>query len=240
MKRILALWFALIACPLWGQSVKLPDEVKGDPGAWVVVVPTSKDGGDVKWKIGPGLTRVPIEQLFPGQKPAGVVVQARKAGTYEVWAWNAKGDVASDLAVCKVTIGDVPPDPGPGPGPGPDPGPTPGPAPIPVAGFRVLMLYEEEDKAKYPASQLSVLTGRAVRDYLESKCVVGPDSKTREYRIWDKDVDASPESKHWQDALKRPRTALPWVIISDGKTGFEGPLPQTIEETLTLLKKYGG
>lgn len=107
----------------WGQSVKLPAEVKGEVGAWIVVVPESKEGGDVKWRVGPGLTRVPIEQLFPGQKAAGVVVQATAKGRYEVLAWNAKGDVASDLAVCTVVIGGAPPVP-------PDPGPTP-PTPNP-------------------------------------------------------------------------------------------------------------
>lgn len=29
-------------------------------------------------------------------------------------------------------------------------------------------------------------------------------------------------------------------VISDGKTGYEGPLPANVEATLELLKKYGG
>jgi hypothetical protein len=111
---LLLLWPAA----LWGQSVKLPKEVKGQPGAWVVVVPEDKDGGEVKWHVGPGLTRVPIDKLFPDQKAAGVVVQG-PTGRHEVWAWVAKGDKASELAVCTVVIGDAPP-----PGPGPTP-PTP-------------------------------------------------------------------------------------------------------------------
>ncbi len=58
--------------------------------------------------------------------------------------------------------------------------------------------------------------------------------------MWDAGVDASQESQLWQDALKRKRGALPWLVISNGKSGFEGPLPATVDETLTLLKKYGG
>jgi hypothetical protein len=100
----------------------LPKEVRGQPGAWIVVVPEDKDGGDVKWHTSPGLVRVPIDKLFPDQKAAGVVVQGA-TGRHEVWAWCAKGDKASELAVCTVVIGDAPPVP-PGPGPGPTP-PTP-------------------------------------------------------------------------------------------------------------------
>jgi hypothetical protein len=113
---LLLLWPA--AC--WGQKVTLPKEVRGQPGAWIVVVPEDKDGGDVKWHTSPGLVRVPIDKLFPDQKAAGVVVQGA-TGRHEVWAWCAKGDKASELAVCTVVIGDAPPVP---PGPGPTP-PTP-------------------------------------------------------------------------------------------------------------------
>jgi hypothetical protein len=115
---LLLLWPAIA----FGQSVKLPKEVKGQPGAWIVVVPEDKDGGEVKWHTSPTLTRVPIDKLFPDQKAAGVVVQG-PTGRHEVWAWCAKGDKASELAVCTVVIGDAPPVP-PGPGPGPTP-PTP-------------------------------------------------------------------------------------------------------------------
>jgi hypothetical protein len=79
-----------------------------------------------------------------------------------------------------------------------------------------------------------------VRDYLRGKCVVGADGKTSEFRIWDKDVDAAADAKHWQDALKRPRASTPWLIVSDGKSGYEGPLPANVDETLALLKKFGG
>lgn len=93
--------FTTLATSARAQSVKLPGEVRGDPGAWIVVVPESKEGGKVKWHVSRGLTLVPIDKLFPGQEAAGVVVQG-STGTYEVWAWSAKGDVASDLAVCKI------------------------------------------------------------------------------------------------------------------------------------------
>lgn len=126
------------------------------------------------------------------------------------------------------------------PVPPPDP-PTPvDPAPISAPGFRVLMVCETSDGTKIPPAQLSILTSTEIRSYLNRKCVVGPDGTTTEYRIWDKDVDTVNESKIWQEAMKRPRKSIPWILISDGKKGFEGPLPATIKETLDLLKKYGG
>lgn len=235
MKRLSLsmLLMMVLSGPLWGQSVTLPKEVKGNPGAWVVVVPDAKDGGEIKWRVGKGLDLVPLDKLFPGQKSAGIVVTG-KTGVYEVWAWTAKGDVASELAVCKIVIGDAP-EPGPTPDPKP---PTPPDPPAPIEGKRCLIIYETSEASRMPEKQQQILYGRAVREYLDNKCVVEPDGKTRAWRIWDKDVDTTAESKTWQEAMKRPRTATPWLILSNGKTGYEGPLPATAEEFLTLARKY--
>lgn len=128
--------------------------------------------------------------------------------------------------------------PRPPPDPGPGPGPAPTPAPIPVDGFRCLVVYEAADLAKMKPAQHAIIYSRPFRDYLDTKCVVGPDGKTREWRFWDKDVDTTAEAKHWQDAMKRSRSSTPWVILSDGKTGYEGPLPANIEDMTALIKKY--
>lgn len=137
-----------------------------------------------------------------------------------------------------------PPPPDPPAPPTPVPPPTPptpvDPAPIPADGNRVLIVYETADLTNYPAAQTNVLYAKQVRDYLRSKCVVGPDGKTREWRIYDKDLDLSGESPLWRDAMKRDRKSLPWIVISTGKTGYEGPLPADVPSTLALLKKYFG
>lgn len=162
-------------------------------------------------------------------------------GAYTVSATAGRLDKDSNLiledAEFTVTIGDAPP-PVPPPGPPPPPTPLPEPAPIPVAGFRVLIVYETADLSRMPAAQSAIIYSKSVRDFLNAKCVVGPDSKTKEFRIYDKDVDASGESKIWQDAMKRPRTSVPWLIVSDGTQGYEGPLPADVDATLAILRKY--
>ena len=98
-----------------------------------------------------------------------------------------KGVQADDQIVTTLIQSNV------GPRPPPDPIDPP-PDPVPVStnpfgdlpGLRVLMVYESS--APLPLGQGPVLTGKAVRDYLETHCAVGADGKTREYRIWDKDV----------------------------------------------------
>lgn len=153
------------------------------------------------------------------------------------------GKTSVETARATVVIGEpvppgpVPPVPPVPPGPGPVP---PGPAPIPLEGLRVLVVYESAELPKLPPGQQAVLYARSIRDYLDRKCVVGADTRTREWRMWDRDSDASGEAKHWQDALKRDRKSVPWIVISTGRDGYEGPLPASVAETLALLKKYGG
>jgi len=131
--------------------------------------------------------------------------------------------------------------PTPTPGPGPTPGPTPNPdtpAPIPLAGLRVLIVYESRDATTLPAGQQGLLFGKAFRDLLNASCVTGSDGKTKEWRIWDKDVALDGAEAHWATAMKRTRTSVPWILISNGKTGYEGPLPASVDEATTLIKKY--
>jgi hypothetical protein len=121
------------------------------------------------------------------------------------------------------------------PGPKPDP---PSPAPIPAAGLRVLIVYETADATKMPVAQQSILYGKPFRDYLNAKCALGPDGKTREWRIWDQNVATSAESKTWQDAMARPRASVPWLVVSNGKAGWEGPLPANVDAAMAIIKKF--
>ncbi len=157
------------------------------------------------------------------------------------WIWKATKSIVPTVACILVALALAghfkgcdwhhPIDPNP-------PGPTPTPAPIPVAGFRVLIVYESSQAL--PSKQQAILTSATVIDYLDKKCVPTPDGNKRGWYIVDKDTSFKNESKTWQDAMARPRRSIPWILISDGKTGTEEPLPATVEDTISLLKKYGG
>ncbi len=122
--------------------------------------------------------------------------------------------------------------------------PTPDPPPIPDAGFRVLIVEETAERGKLTRDQQTILTSTEVRAYLNSHCAKGPDGKTPEFRIFDKDTDVSHESAVWQkamaDAKATPGFVVPWLIVSDGKKGSDGPLPANVADMLAELKKYGG
>jgi hypothetical protein len=113
---------------------------------------------------------------------------------------------------------------------------------VPGEALIVLILYESADTL--PAAQSSILTSATIRDYLDKHCVKGPDGRTPQARIWDKDVDASSASSLWQDAVKRLKEKsggkYPAISISNGKSFFDGPLPANVADTLKLLKQYGG
>lgn len=184
------------------------------------------------------------DKLDLGYRGCSAFITPRVAGEWEVDAITAyKGEVY--VATLKVRAGPQPPEPGPSPPtpPGPAPGPTPpapNPAPIPAAGFRVLIVYESADLSKMPAPQQAIIFSKTVRDYLNAKCVPGADAKTKEWRIFDKDTDVSAESTIWQAAMQRHPISLPWLIVSNGTTGFEGPLPADVESTMKVLQQFGG
>jgi hypothetical protein len=155
------------------------------------------------------------------------------AGSYKLLFITSVGDKPV-LAPCVVTI------PGPPAPPAPPPGPPTPPAPIAGDGLRMLIVYDSAHADKLTTGQQAVIYGKSTRDYLNAKTPLGADGKTHEWRIWDKDVAVDAEEKVWQDAMKRPHPTLPYLIVSNGKSGYEGLLPVGVEETMTILKKYGG
>lgn len=150
--------------------------------------------------------------------------------------FKGEGEIVSD--VLDVDPGITPPGPKP-PEPTPDPKPPePNPAPIPEKGLRVLVVVETNDAAKMPAAQQAVVYSAKVRGELNKLCVLGPDGRTREWRMWDQDTPVGGESKLWQAAMGRKRDSLPWLLVSNGVTGYEGPLPETADKFLELVGRY--
>lgn len=116
----------------------------------------------------------------------------------------------------------------------------PGPAPIPGNGLRVAIIYESADLSRLPKAQLAILSSAQVRDWLSAHCAKGADGKTPDWVICDQNVDMTYAADTWKQVLARPRKSLPWIVISTGRKGFEGPLPADVPATMELLKKYGG
>ena len=166
------------------------------------------------------------------------VITAASTGICELLVLPAGATSETQLMrrLIAVNLGPRPP-----PIPPVPPVPPPSPAPIPADGLHVLVVYETSDLSKLPAPQQQILYSTTIRAYLDSKCPLGPDGKTREWRVWDKDVSTTNESKIWQDAMRRPRQSIPWVIVSNPQKGggFEGPLPANVDDALILIKKFG-
>lgn len=137
----------------------------------------------------------------------------------------------------QFVVGDpVPPPPGPPTPPGPNP-PLP-PAPLPDPGFRVLIVVESKNKNDLPSAQLQAIYSKDVASYLDAHTIKVDNQP--EWRILDPDTDMSKATQVWKDAMARPRTSLPWILVTNGKDGFEGPLPPNKDALLKLLKEYGG
>src|SRR5262245_14466825 len=148
-----------------------------------------------------------------------------------------KDDKLSDYVI-KINIGtgETPKPPEPKP---PEPKP-PEPMPPPLTGpLTVLIVYESA--ATMTAAQNAIIYGKKVRDALKLKCAVDATAADKKaYRIWDKDIDASRVGKPWTDLMARPRSTLPWVIMTVGANiVFEGPLPTTPDAMVGLLNKFG-
>lgn len=102
------------------------------------------------------------------------------------------------------------------------------------------MLIVLDKGATLPAGQADAVSAGDVRAYLNAHCPAGSDG-TKSWRIWWNTTDASKEDLIWQNAKKlADGKALPYIIVSNGKTGEAGPLPKDKDGLMALLQKYGG
>lgn len=243
MRRIAGVLLSclLLVAAAAGQDVPL--EIKGDTVTVVKTLPfnvAAPEGYHLyHWSLPAGVNGI--------DKGSVMQVMTAPKGSLTIGVKLTKIDfeakkLDSKFGSITFSVGDlvpVPPTPKPDDPPQPKPNPDVKPAPIAVPGLRVAILYETADLTKYPLEQRSIPQSKAVRDFLDTKCAMEPDGKTRAYYIGDVDVDMSRYFPGWKEALARPRTSLPWLIISNyPKGGVEQPLPTTVQETLNLLKKY--
>jgi hypothetical protein len=93
----------------FGQQVTLPQEIYGQPGAFISI-PSVTDCKSVQWVVlDAGLNLFPVELL---RDTTTAVVSANNPGKFRVLAYAAKGDQASKPVITTVIIGD-PPEPAP-------------------------------------------------------------------------------------------------------------------------------
>lgn len=89
----------------FGQQVTLPQEIYGQPGAFISI-PSVTDCKSVQWVVlDAGLNLFPVELL---RDTTTAVVSANNSGKYRVLAYAAKGDAASKPVITTVIIGDPP------------------------------------------------------------------------------------------------------------------------------------
>lgn len=238
---ILALVVWALAHPpggCWGQELTLPAEVKGVKGKFVTVIAETK-ATEVTWIVEDFYGSI---DLFPSEllanKKATVLI-ASADGRYRLWA-VACVDKKLVKTHTFIVIGDPgPTPPGPKPPTPPDP-PKPEPSPIAADGLHVMVLFETADKSKMSKGHFDIVYGMEMRQWLKANCTADTGAGDgKAYWIVDKDADLSQLAKKWQDAVQRPRTSVPWLIISNRpKGGYEGPLPVDTEATIKLLERF--
>lgn len=155
MKHIALLALLVFASSASAQSVTLPVQVRAETGAWVHIKPVKVDGGVPKWRLDPELEEIPPETFLPPEAAKVFVGKMVKGppGKWKVESWNAKGDVASEIAVCWVVIG------------------SPGPRPPPVDPPKKVATHITFVGAEKTALSLATNNDAALRAWLKDNGV---------------------------------------------------------------------
>ena len=116
--------------------------------------------------------------------------------------------------------------------------PMPAP-PIGGVGLKVLIIAEQTTLSSLPEEQLQVFYGQEMRKYLNESCSKDSVTQLPEWRVLDPDTKFPEQCDLvWCKAMARERGELPWIIVSNGKTGFEGKLPKNTKSTIELINRF--
>lgn len=204
-----------------GQTLTLPDKIAGQPWDFVPV-PAKTEGKVVKWvSLDGGLKLFPVDLL----KDTKTAIVSADVGTYRLLAYTAINSVPSDPAICTIVIGTPGPPVPPTPKPDPPVPPKPDDSPLNGSGARVLFIVETTTgEPLLPSSQKNEIFGKEIADYLNAKCV--KEGSSAAWRVYDKDQTFAANSPPWWKlAMSRPRTSLPWLIVTNGTRTIEIPMP---------------
>lgn len=192
----------------------------------------------------PGEYEVECTTIVQHKKQVTILVRDKnnpddisKATMTDIWVVD-KIDVSKDTKIFVVKKDSPTPEPGPTPEPEPEPTPNPEPEPEPVVendpieaeGFRVLIVEDTKNRIRLDKEQIYALQTSDIQTYVKKNGGF--------FRQYDDNLTLQNDSEDWKQPYFRPRTSLPWIIVSNDKNWYEGPLPKTKEETLTLVEKY--
>lgn len=233
---------AAASCCAFGQIKVPPDVSAGQPLVATVAFPDAPEGAkpaDLLWNVGDSGFLIVDDStihVWPNfgtsDRQLTITVSGGLVSADGKYVPKSNQRFEATLLVRGVL-------PSPGPGPGPTPGPTPPPepqpdgeAPIKEPGLRVLISYESQNG--YPPW----MSNKAFTDFLTSVCVAGPRGQ-KEWRMIDPDSPVASNAGVWPAAVAKMKDKKePSILISNGKTGTIEKLPETMAETIALIKKY--
>lgn len=236
---MLAACVCLAASVLHAADLTLPATVEGEVGAFISV-PSETEGTVVQWVvIDPGINLFP-STLLKDTKTA--VVTSPRKGRYRLLAYTAIEGVPSEPAITTVVVGGAEPDDG---DDEEDTDPddededddeeddqTPDDkAPFPADGLHVLIVYESTKMNGLTAEQRAIIAGADIRGALNA-------AAPGKYRIYDQDADLQFVEQVWKDAMAVPRQSVPWLVISNGKAGYNGPLDMSAAKFREMLSEF--
>lgn len=168
------------------------------------------------------------------KQPYVYFFSAEKAGVVELVVFPVGVKTQSEFVRQTITVTD-----GTAPNPPPIDPVVPTPVdPITTGKLQILIVEDPALRASIDPEQIAIMDGLAVREYAKTHCSAS--DGTPDFRVLSVRQDLSSSPKWIQTAFAECGEPLPFLIASNGKSGHAGPLPKTINETLTLLKKYGG
>ena len=157
--------------------------------------------------------------------PSGTqTVSPDKSTSYLLEAANGPAIAAAQRL---VTVTDLPP---------------PSPPPIAELGFRIMVIEDLLERPKLPPEQLNIILSTAPGSFLQfvNKNAVRDSRGYADIRYVGTMDDLSEDKPYWKAAYELPRTSLPWLIASNGKRGYSGPLPKTLSEALAIVQPLIG
>lgn len=186
-----------------------------------------------------------------GSEPDAPKLVVRSAGDYLTIAaaignrqrWRVAGDELVLMAIAKdgslldwsysnpFSCGPAPSPPTPTPGPGPGPQPTPTPM---RQSLWITIVHESADRTPaFMAAVASPAVDTAIK------------AGSHHFRLVDQDTKDERGSVpgYLAGYISRAKTkGLPYAFFTDatGKPVWEGPVPKTEAETISLIKQYGG